>query len=157
MMNLTFNGNLGKDCEVRTTGSGTTVCNFTVGVSVGYGDNKRTEWVKCAIFGKRAESGLVQYLTKGAKVLVSGPAKCEAWQDNQGNARAVIEVNVNEIELIGVQQQAQGHQPQQQQPQPQQQPQRNPNASQYAAVPNGNQQPMHNGAQDFGINDDIPF
>lgn len=159
MMNLTFNGNLGKDCEVRTTQSGTTVCNFTVGVSVGYGENKKTEWVKCALFGKRAEGGVVQYLVKGAKVLVMGSAQSESWLDQQGQARAVISVNVTELDLVGGQAQQQGQQ-QYQQPTPQaqyqnQQTQRSPNASPYANAPQGNQ-PMHNGAPSFN-EDDIPF
>ena len=51
-----FNGNLGRDAEVRTTQSGKVVCRFSVAVQEGYGDNQRTKWVKCSLFGKRAEA-----------------------------------------------------------------------------------------------------
>ena len=71
-----FNGNITKDAEVRQAGQ-STVCSFTVAVNDGYGDKKHTEFVKCSLWGKRAEGGLPKFLTKGASVLVEGSPRLD--------------------------------------------------------------------------------
>lgn len=171
-----FTGNLGKDCEVAVTQGGTTICKFSVAVSSGYGDNKKTTWVNCRIFGKRAEGQLPQYLTKGAKVAVSGECELAEWQSQDGTQNKALMVAVGSIDLIGDKQQAptqnQGYQQAQQQaPQQgngaptaphQQQPVQN-GAAQYqqnASAPNAapshfNQAPQGTGG--FDIDEKIPF
>mgnify|MGYP003673963357 FL=1 len=116
-MNIfTFTGNLGKDSEVKKTQSGMSVCSFSVAVTSGYGDKKKTTWVACALFGKRAEGGLPQYLKKGASVGVSGEATLDEWQGNDGTIQKMLKVNVDKLDLLGSQKQ-QSNQPQiQQQP-----------------------------------------
>ena len=100
-MNIfTFTGNLGKDCEVRATQSGMTVCSFSVAVKAGYGDNQKTTWVACTLFGKRAEGQLPQYLTKGAQVAISGEAFLDEWQKD-GVTNKMLKVNVDKLDLIG--------------------------------------------------------
>jgi len=140
-MNIfTFTGNLGKDCEVRSTQSGMSVCSFSVAVKSGYGDNQKTTWVSCTLFGKRAEGQLPQYLTKGAQVAISGEAFMDEWQKD-GVTNKMLKVNVDKLDLIG------GVQQQQQQPQQYQQPQQQ-------AHPQG--QPM--GVSQQGMEEDlIPF
>jgi len=150
-MNIfTFTGNLGKDCEVRSTQSGMSVCSFSVAVKSGYGDNQKTTWVACTLFGKRAEGQLPQYLTKGAQVAISGEAFMDEWQKD-GVTNKMLKVNVDKLDLIGgVQQQAQRPQAQQQ-PQQYQQPQQQ-------AHPQG--QPMgvsQQGMDSFDDGLDIPF
>ena len=46
-MNLgTFSGNLGRDAKTGTAGQNNTpYLSFPLGVSVGFGDNKRTLWI----------------------------------------------------------------------------------------------------------------
>ena len=144
-MNIfTFTGNLGKDCEVRSTQSGMSVCSFSVAVKSGYGDNQKTTWVSCTLFGKRAEGQLPQYLTKGAQVAISGEAFMDEWQKD-GATNKMLKVNVDKLDLIG------GVQQQQQQPQQYQQPQQQ-------AHPQG--QPMgvsQQGMDQFDDSDAIPF
>lgn len=122
---FTFSGNLGRDAEVKNLGS-TTVCNFSVAVKSGYGDKEKTEWINCALWGKRAEGGLPQYLLKGQTVVVSGELSTREYQANDGTMRTSVEVRVNDVTLagkrddLGIQPQAQGYP--QQQPQAQQAP-----------------------------------
>lgn len=97
---FTFSGNLGKDAEVRHLQSGTAVCSFSVAVRSGYGDNEKTTWVRCALFGKRAEGGLVQYLKKGVQVVVSGELSLNEYQTGSGESRSSIDVRVSEIDLM---------------------------------------------------------
>lgn len=97
---FSFTGNLGRDAETRYTANGTAVCSFSVAVSSSYGDRKTTTWVRCALFGKRAEGQLVDYLKKGTHVAISGEATLREWEKD-GEKRYALEVNVDSLDLIG--------------------------------------------------------
>lgn len=100
-MNLfSFTGNLGKDAEVKCTPSGTAVCEFSVAVKSGYGEREKTNWVRCAMFGKKAEGQLPQYLKKGTQVAVSGELELQEWEGQNGKG-AALSVSVQNIDLIG--------------------------------------------------------
>ena len=92
---FTVTGNLGKDCEVKSIGA-SSVCNFTVAAKSGFGDKVRTIWLDCALWGKQAESGLVQYLIKGQQVAVSGEL---GSRDHDG--KTYLTLRVNNISLVG--------------------------------------------------------
>lgn len=95
-----FTGNLTKDSEKRAMPSGKYVLSFSVAVKDGYGEHEKTEYVDCAIFGKRAEGKLGDYLNKGTKVLVEGRPTLNKREHN-GKFYANINVFVEQIELIG--------------------------------------------------------
>jgi single-strand DNA-binding protein len=99
----TFSGNIGSNAEMRATKSGTELCQFSVAVNSGYGDRKKTMWVKCTMFGKRGQS-LAPYLLKGSKVVVSGEASLNEWEGKNGT-RTDLEVNVNDVTLVDSRQQ----------------------------------------------------
>ena len=111
MNKFIFSGNLGRDCKVSTTQKGTSVCSFSVAVKSGYGDNAKTSWVNVAMFGKRAESRLPDYLLKGQKVLVTGEANLHEYQKKDGTTGASIEVVADDIELIGAKEEGQPRPP----------------------------------------------
>lgn len=96
-----FTGNLGKDSEIKYQKSGDAICTFSVAVSSGYGDNKKTTWANCALFGKQAASSLPQYLTQGTSVAVSGEVTLEEWDGKDGAKQKTLKVNVLKIDLIG--------------------------------------------------------
>jgi len=120
-MNIfTFTGHLGKDCEVKSTPSGTTTCEFSVAVYSGYKDNEKTTWVQCTVFGKRAEGGLPALLTIGQKVAISGELTQETWEKQNGGTGFKLKVVVNSLDLIGAREQSsQEAAPRQQAPQQQ--------------------------------------
>ena len=64
-------GNLGKDAEMRFTPTGTPILNFSLPIDIGFGEKKETMWVRCAMFGERAQK-LAEHLTKGKGVQVVG-------------------------------------------------------------------------------------
>jgi len=100
-MNLfTFTGNLGKDAEVKFLSSGTPVCEFSVAVKSGYGDKEKTNWVRCAMFGKKAEGQLPSYLQKGTQVAISGELELQEWEGQNGKG-AALSVRVENLDLIG--------------------------------------------------------
>lgn len=92
---------LGRDAEVRVTQGGLSICQFTGAVDAGYGDKKKTVWVRFSLFGKRAEGQLPSYLTKGSQVAVSGELSTSEWTDKEGNQKFALECNVNALDLIG--------------------------------------------------------
>ena len=101
-MNLgIFSGNLGRDARTGTAGNkNTPYASFPVGVTIGYGENKRTLWVGATIWGKRAEGGLIKYLGKGARVVIQGEVDLNQYQKGDGTQGAAIEVRVQDLELI---------------------------------------------------------
>jgi len=97
----TFTGRLARDCETRFTQSGMAICSFSVAVDYGYGDNKGTNWIRCSLFGKRAEGKLPQYLVKGTQVAISGELRVNEYTDKDGNKRTSVECNADSLDLIG--------------------------------------------------------
>ena len=137
MSNFKDIGRIGRDAEVRQTNNGTSVANFPVAVDVGYGDNKATLWLDCSMFGKRAEGGLVQYLVKGAQVMVEGDINLRQYTKGDGTGGAAVTLNVQDLKLAGGQPQGQ-QQPQQAANQTQRQPAQQKNNQQRSqAHPNG--------------------
>ena len=115
-------GSLGKDCEVKSTPSGQSVMTFSVANNVGFGDKQKTNWIRCTVWGKRAEAGGVsQYLKKGQQVFVSGELSTSEYTGNDGALKFSIELNCNVINLIGKRDQLEPPQQQQYQQQPAQQ------------------------------------
>ena len=93
-MNIfTVTGNIGRDAEVKTL-STTTLLSFSMAFQSGFGDNKKSVWVKCNIFGKRAENAnLLNELRKGVKVAVSGELGQDEWEKD-GHKHSMLTLNV---------------------------------------------------------------
>lgn len=91
-------GNLGKDCETRSTPNGKLIASFSLPVKQGFGEHEKTSWVICLMFGPKAET-LPQYLKKGMKVTVEGKFVMEEWTDKEGNKRQTPTLIVDEIDL----------------------------------------------------------
>lgn len=111
---FTFSGNLGNECRSNTV-SGQTVVNFSVACKSGFGDKAQTNWIDCALWGKRGES-LQQYLTKGQQVVVSGEL---GTREHDG--KTYLTCRVNDVSLVGGKQQGQQSAPAQTAQQPRQQ------------------------------------
>lgn len=101
MIKISGVGRLGSDAGKKQTASGVSIATFSVACDAGWGDRKRTEWVRCAIFGKRAEGKLPDFLTKGTQLYFDGEPKMSAFTGKDGEARASLEVNVDELILLG--------------------------------------------------------
>ncbi len=141
---VTVAGSLGNDAELKFLQDGTPIANFSVADS--QGRDKPTIWWRCQLFGKRAES-LVQYLTKGQYVTVSGALSQREYTDRDGSKKTVQELRVNDVALQGGQRQQEAAAPAQRAPS-----EREQNRSrQYAASGNRPAQ------QSTDMDDDIPF
>lgn len=112
MIVTTVVGNLGADCRTNTV-SGTAVCNFPVAGKSGFGDREQTLWFDCALWGKQAESKLVDYLKKGQLVAVSGELG-----EREHDGKVYKTLRVEKIRLCGGQTEAKPVQQSQQQSAP---------------------------------------
>ena len=81
-------GRVGRDAELRFTPSGDPVLGFSLATDRGWGDNKRTVWFNCSLWGERAEK-LARYITKGTALLVEG----EVEKDKKGYSDYLIKGN----------------------------------------------------------------
>ena len=99
MAHLICTGRIGNDAETRELQSGKKVVSFSLADDIGWGDKKRTIWLKCAMFGDRAEK-VAPYLTKGSIVQIHGEPESEAWIKD-GEAKSTIKVLVSDVKLFG--------------------------------------------------------
>lgn len=115
MLKASIVGNLGSDPEMRYTRDGTAVLSFNV-ASNGRTRNPAgewqdsTEWVRCSIFGDRAES-LSQHLARGVRVFVDGKLESRPWIDRSNNPRAGLELVVATVEFVSGRERSEDRQP----------------------------------------------
>lgn len=97
-------GNLGNDPEMKTLPNGDALMNFSVGVTISVRNkgqsDKVTHWVRCAMFGKRAET-LYKMLHKGKQVFVSGELNPRLWQPSDGDKKLSLDLKVDDVQLLG--------------------------------------------------------
>ena len=123
-------GNLGKDPEVRSTGSGKKVATFSVATSSKSRGEEFTTWHNVVAWEKLAEI-CEQFLKKGSKVYIQGRTNHRSYDDRDGNTKYITEVIADQMQMLSPRSEGQGR-PAEQRP---------------AAAP---QQP-------FNPDDDIPF
>ena len=67
---MTILATTGRDVILRNLQDGTAVINLALAYNIGYGQNKKTQWIETSIFGKKAES-LAPHLPKGTRVMIT--------------------------------------------------------------------------------------
>ena len=95
---ITVCGNVGKDAVLRVTPNGKHIATFSLPAKSGFGDNEKTSWLQCKMFGAMAEK-LTQGIVKGAKVTVTGSFVLEEWEKNDGTKASIPTILVNDIDL----------------------------------------------------------
>ena len=93
-------GNLGKDAEMRFTPTGTAILNFSLPIDIGFGEKKETMWVRCAMFGDRAQK-LAEHLTKGKGVQVVGEFRMPTIYEGKNGNTVNMDFNVNQLSFVG--------------------------------------------------------
>ena len=101
---ITIVGNLADDPELRYTQGGIAVASVRVGSTPRTFNRQTNEfvdgetiWIRCTAWREVGEN-VAQSLTKGARVVVTGRMKpASAYQTAQGEARASLELEIDEI------------------------------------------------------------
>jgi single-strand DNA-binding protein len=98
-------GNVGKDPEIRSTGGGTMVANFTLATSDRYQDAQgnwqdKTEWHNLVAFKRTAEI-VRDYVKKGSKLYIEGKIQTRNWDDKETGKKVYrTEILVNDLSLL---------------------------------------------------------
>jgi len=102
MNKLTIIGNLTRDPELRTTGTGVNVCSFTVAVNRRRSQNSNqpeADFFRVSAWRELGEN-CQRYLAKGRKVAVVGAVAVSTYTANDGTTRAVLEVTATDVEFL---------------------------------------------------------
>jgi len=98
-------GNLTRDPELKYLPSGTAVCEFALAINRKWkgqnGEQKEeVSFLDCQAWGRTAEV-IAEHVKKGNPLLVSGYLKQERWDDQSGNHRSRVKVNVERMQFLG--------------------------------------------------------
>jgi single-strand DNA-binding protein len=91
-------GNVGKDPEIRTTQSGSRLCNLSIATSESWKDKatgerkENTQWHRVVIFNDALVGIAERFLKKGSKVYLEGQLETRKWTDTEGKDNYSTEV-----------------------------------------------------------------
>jgi single-strand DNA-binding protein len=98
-------GRLGKDPEIRSLPSGTSVTKFSIATDEKFTDKsgqkqERTEWHNIVAWGKLAEI-CGQYLRKGKLVYIDGSIRTDSWDDKEtGVKKYRTEIIAKDMQML---------------------------------------------------------
>ena len=100
MNKVFFIGNLTRDPETRTIGSGVTVCNFSIAVNRRAKDGQQeADFFNITAWRQLGEL-CQKYLTKGKKVSVVGHIQTRSYEAQDGSKRTAWDVVADEVEFL---------------------------------------------------------
>ena len=99
MNKIIITGNVTAQPELKATQSGNKVCSFGVAVNERRGGEDSTTFFRVSAWNKLAETCMT-YLSKGKKVMVTGPVSARAYIKSDGSAGYSLEINANEVEFL---------------------------------------------------------
>lgn len=91
-------GHVGKDPEIRNTGSGDKIATLTIATAEQWKDRasgerkERTEWHRITVFNQALVRVIEQYVKKGAKLYLEGEVRTRKWTGRDGEDRFTTEV-----------------------------------------------------------------
>lgn len=95
-------GNLTRDPDLRTTPSGTSVCNFTLAVSRRFSNQqgeREADFIPIVVWRTQAEN-CAKYLRKGSQVAISGSIQTRNYEAQDGSRRYVTEIVADEVKFL---------------------------------------------------------
>lgn len=95
-------GRLTRDPELRYSGSGTAICNFTVAVDrkfKGANGEKEADFIPVVTFKQLAEL-VANHLSKGKLVGVEGRIQTRTYEGNDGQKRYVTEIIADSVQFL---------------------------------------------------------
>jgi single-strand DNA-binding protein len=98
-------GNLTRDPELRSTGSGLSVCALRIASNTrrkGADGNweDKPNYFDVTVFGAQGDN-CARFLSKGRPVAVDGRLEWREWQDQQGNKRQSVEIVADAVQFLG--------------------------------------------------------
>ena len=103
---VVLTGNLTRDPELRSTGSGMSVCSLRVACNTRRKDQTTGDWVDkpnyfdVTVWGAQGEN-CARFLAKGRPVAIDGRLEWREWQDKDGNTRQSIDIIADSVQFLG--------------------------------------------------------
>jgi single-strand DNA-binding protein len=99
---ITIQGRLTRDPELRRTGGGVAVTNFTLACERDFneGGEKATDFIECVAWRNTAEFAS-KYFSKGKMAVVRGRLQIRPYTDKNGNKRTAAEVVAESLYFCG--------------------------------------------------------
>lgn len=100
--NTTLVGRLTKDVELRYTGNGTAVGNFTMAVERNFKNaqgERETDFINCVIWRQAAET-LADFASKGSLIGITGSIQTGSYENNEGRTVYTTDINVNDFQML---------------------------------------------------------
>ncbi len=97
-----FIGNLTRDPEPQTTGSGVSLCRFSIAVNRTYTNSngeREADFINVVAWRGLADN-CSKYLVKGSKVCVVGALQNRTYEDKDGNKRYATDIVAEDVEFI---------------------------------------------------------
>ena len=102
--NITLQGRLTRDPELRHTGTGLAVTSFSIACERDFANKetgeKEVDFINCVAWRQTGEF-VSKYFNKGAMIILSGRLQMRNWTDDQGNKRTTAEVVVDNVYFGG--------------------------------------------------------
>ncbi len=95
-------GNLTRDPELSTTGSGVSYCRFSLAVQRRFANaegNRETDFFNITVWRALADN-CHKYLRKGSKAGVIGSLQTRSYDDKDGNKKYVTDIIADEVEFL---------------------------------------------------------
>ena len=99
---VTIQGNLTRDCEVKTLNNGTKITIFCVAVQRNFKDaagQYQTDFIDCMSFEKT--DFISKYFHKGDSIIVTGELQTRTYDDKNGVKHKVTTINVSKAFFAG--------------------------------------------------------
>ena len=103
-------GRLTKDPELKTTGSGVSVCSFTLAINRRFKNaegNYDADFINCVAWRQQAEF-ISKYFSKGRMVGICGSIQTRTYDREDGQRVYVTEVVADEVSFVDSKSQSEG-------------------------------------------------
>ena len=97
MNNVSLEGRMTRDCELKYTQDGKAIGNFTLAINKRYKKDE-ANFINCVAFGKTAEL-VAEYVKKGHLLGVTGSIETSSWEKD-GQKHYKTEVAVDQITFL---------------------------------------------------------
>ena len=103
---VVLTGNLTRDPELRSTGSGTPVCSLRVACNTRRRNGATGDWedkpnfFDVTVWGAQGEN-CARFLSKGRPVAIDGRLEWREWEDQSGNKRQNVEIIAESVQFLG--------------------------------------------------------
>jgi single-strand DNA-binding protein len=102
---VVLTGNLTRDPELRSTGTGLSICSLRIASNTrrkGADGNweDKPNYFDITVFGAQGDN-CARFLSKGRPVAVDGRLEWREWTDKEGNKRQSVEIVADGVQFLG--------------------------------------------------------